>query len=89
MNALVMKNKRSCLLVWGLFVATAISGSAQEGHWEITQLAITNVLHPSINNSGEIVWALNSGGGVFSSTRGKLADSGLTPHLANSGEVGG
>ena len=87
MNALVMKNKRSCLLVWGLFVATAISGSAQEGHWEITQLAITNVLHPSINNSGEIVWALNSGGGVFSSTRGKLADSGLTPHLANSGEV--
>jgi hypothetical protein len=54
MNALVMKNKRSCLLVWGLFVATAISVPAQEGHWEITQLAITNVLPPSINNSGEI-----------------------------------
>lgn len=61
--------------------------SAQTGHWSITQLPISNVMQPSINNSGEIVWAVNAGGGIFSSTRGKLADSGIYPHLSNSGEV--
>src|SRR5258708_22152606 len=60
---------------------------AQDGHWQITQLPIQDALHPVINNSGEIVWALNSDQGIFSSVRGKLADSGLYPHLANSGEV--
>ena len=70
-----------------LLSATAAPLPAQEGHWEITQLPIANAYHPSINNTGEIVWFLNSDGGVFSSTRGKLADAGINPHLANSGEV--
>lgn len=70
-----------------LLFATAATSSAQGGYYKITQLAISNAILPSINNSGEIVWALNSDGGIFSSVRGKLADSGLYPHLANSGEV--
>jgi hypothetical protein len=60
---------------------------AQEGYWKISQLSISNAYAPVINNSGEIVWFLNSDGGIFSSVRGKLADSGIFPHLANSGEV--
>jgi phage gp45-like len=60
---------------------------AQEGYWKISQLSISNVYEPVINNNGEIVWYLNSGGGIFSSVRGKLSDSGIFPHLANSGEV--
>ena len=60
---------------------------AQEGYWKISQLSISNVLEPVINNSGELVWFLNLDGGIFSSVRGKLADSGVYPHLANSGEV--
>jgi hypothetical protein len=70
-----------------LLVGTVVSISAQEGHWNITQLPITNGFHPVINNSGEIVYYLTAGGGMFSTVRGKLADSGTYPHLANSGEV--
>jgi hypothetical protein len=70
-----------------LFTASMAPVSAQSGYYNITQLPITNAMQPSINNSGEIVWALNSDGGIFSSVRGKLADSGLFLHLANSGEV--
>jgi len=67
-----------------LMVSTAF---AQTGHYVITQLPISNALEPSINNSGEIVWALDGDQGIFSYTRGKLTDSGFFPHLANSGEV--
>jgi hypothetical protein len=73
--------------VFLLFTASAAPVSAQSGYYNITQLPIANAMQPSINNSGEIVWALNGDGGIFSSVRGKLADSGLFPHLANSGEV--
>jgi hypothetical protein len=60
---------------------------AGEGHWEITQLSITNALWPSINNDGEIVY-WNYEQGVVSTTRGQLAGLGaVRPHLANSGEV--
>jgi hypothetical protein len=75
---------RNIFLFW-LLLTTPLF--AQEGYWRITQLSISNALMPVINNSGEIVWCMNLDGGVFSSTRGKLADSGLYPHLANSGEV--
>jgi hypothetical protein len=74
-------------VVFLLFTASVAPVSAQSGYYNITQLPIANAMQPSINNSGEIVWALNSDGGIFSSVRGKLADSGLYPHLANSGEV--
>ena len=70
-----------------LFAASAVPVSAQSGYYNITQLPIANAMEPSINNSGEIVWAVNGDGGIFSSVRGKLADSGLFPRLANSGEV--
>jgi len=53
----------------------------------ITQLAITNAAHPSINNQGEVVWAVQNGTGIYSSARGQLSASGVAPHLANSGEV--
>ena len=59
---------------------------AANGHWEITQLPYQNVSHPAINNNGEIVWAGGSGG-ITSSVRGQLTTSGVTPHIANSGEV--
>ena len=48
---------------------------------------MNNAMEPTINNSGEIVWAGASSGGIFSSVRGKLSDTGIFPHLANSGEV--
>lgn len=67
--------------------ASVVTVSAQNGYYDVTQLPIANVTEPSINNSGEIVWAVNGDGGIFSSVRGKLADSGIFPHLANSGEV--
>ncbi len=68
-----------------LLCAAAAPLPAQQGYWEITELPIADAYHPSINNSGEIVWY--AANGIFSSTRGKLADAGLNPHLANSGEV--
>ena len=67
-----------------LLVGQPTAVLAQSGCWAITQLPMQNGQHPSINNSGEIVWAL---GGIYSSTRGGLAASGMFPHLANSGEV--
>ena len=68
--------------------ATLLAGIAVEAQagWVINQLPIQFGEHPSINNSGEIVWS-QVGGGIYSSTRGKLATSGISPHLANSGEV--
>lgn len=70
-----------------LLSIAAAPASVGQGQWRITQLPIANALHPVINNTGEIVWYLNSDGGIFSSVRGKLADAGINPHLANSGEV--
>jgi hypothetical protein len=60
---------------------------AQAGGYLITQLAITNATHPSINNSGEVVWAVQNSTGIYSSVRGQLSTTGVSPHLANSGEV--
>lgn len=78
------------LSIWRAVVLLLVGAgtiSAQNGSWRITQLPIRDALAPMINNSGEIVWFENLGGGIFSSVRGKLADSGLYPQLANSGEV--
>jgi hypothetical protein len=72
------------LLLLGLMVAPA---AAETNSWHITQLPMTKAMQPTINNSGEIVWADAPSGGIFSSVRGKLSDSGIYPHLANSGEV--
>lgn len=66
---------------------TALPGRAVEGYWSITQTGIQNVLGPQIDDSGEMVWFLNSDGGIFSSVRGQLAGAGVFPKLANSGEV--
>jgi hypothetical protein len=60
---------------------------AEDGGYAIVQLPITNAVHPSIGNAGEVVWALQNGSGIFFSTRGQLAASGVSPHIANSGEV--
>ena len=60
---------------------------AQAGGYLVTQLAITNATHPSINNPGEVVWAVQNGVGIYSSVRGQLSATGVSPHLANSGEV--
>ena len=79
---------RLCLLLaLSVFLLAAKPGRADDGYWSITQTTIQNALGPQINDSGEMVWFLNSDGEVYSSTRGKLADSGLFPKLANSGEV--
>jgi len=61
--------------------------SAADGHWSITQTSIQNGTGVQINNSGEIVWFVNGGGGIYSSVRGRLANTGIFPSLANSGEV--
>ena len=60
---------------------------AAAGGYLVTQSAITNAAHPSINNQGEVVWAVQNGTGIWSSVRGQLSASGISPHLANSGEV--
>lgn len=79
---------RLCVLIpLAILVLAARPGWADDGYWSITQTSIKNVLGPQINNSGEIVWFLNSDGGIYSSARGQLASSGLFPKLANSGEV--
>lgn len=70
-------------LIW-LFQAKVL---AQAGGYLVTQLAITNATHPSINNPGEVVWAVQNGVGIYSSVRGQLSATGVSPHLANSGEV--
>ena len=60
---------------------------ADTGSWSITQLPFANAQHPSINNAGEVVWAVQNSTGIVSSVRGQLSASGVSPHLANSGEV--
>jgi hypothetical protein len=70
-------------LLW-LFQAEVLAGA---GGYLITQLAITNAAHPTINNQGEVVWAVQNGTGIYSSVRGQLSAAGVSPHLANSGEV--
>ena len=74
-----------CLLTLLAF-AGSVHPVRADGFWSITQLPIQNVHAPVINNSGEVVWYLDASG-IYSSTRGHLATSGLKPHLANSGEV--
>jgi hypothetical protein len=72
------------LLLPGLMAAPAF---AETNSWHIIQLPITDAIEPTINNSGEIVWAHDGSGGIVSSVRGDLSVSGYYPHLANSGEV--
>jgi len=60
---------------------------ADTGYYAVTQLAISNAVHPSIDNHGEIVWAGQNGGGIYSSVRGQLSATGQSPHITNSGEV--
>jgi len=69
-----------------LILGTSAFLARADGYWSITQLPIRDGIAPAINNSGEVVWCLNPGG-IYSSTRGRLATSGWFPHLANSGEV--
>jgi hypothetical protein len=60
---------------------------AEDGGYAIVQLPITNAVHPSIDNAREVAWAVENGSGIFSSARGQLAASSVSPHIANSGEV--
>ena len=60
---------------------------ADTGSYIITQLPYAHAQHPSINNAGEIVWAVDQSTGIVSSVRGTLSVSGQSPHLSNSGEV--
>ena len=54
------------------------------GHYAIVQLPFTtNATHPSINNSGEVVWSLQNSNGIISSVRGRLAATGVSPHIAH------
>lgn len=65
----------------------APSLKADMGSWTIIQTPYANAQHPSINNSGEIVWQVQNSTGIVSSVRGTLSVSGVSPHIANSGEV--
>ncbi len=76
-----------CAAIACLLCATVAALSSEGGYWEITQLPISDVYHPTINNDGEIVWQSGTNNAIYSTTRGKLADVGNCPHLANSGEV--
>ena len=69
-----------------LLVGQPTAAQAQAGGWVIVKLSVQGADETSINNSGEIVWG-GFGGGIYSSTRGRLAASGMYPRLANSGEV--
>jgi hypothetical protein len=71
------------LLLPGLMASPAFAAT---NSWHITQLPYANVIQPTINNSGEMVWSY-SAGGIASSVRGDLSLTGYRPHLANSGEV--
>jgi len=58
----------------GLQLAALLSLSlseclAEDGGYAIVQLPITNAVHSSIDNAGEVVWAVQNGSGIFSSTR--------------------
>ena len=70
--------------LWSLSLSPCLAG---DGAYAIVQLPITNAVHPSIDNAGEVVWAVQNGSGIYSGTRGRLAASGVSPHIANSGEV--
>jgi len=71
-----------------LLISASNCGADPGGYYSITQLSFTtNATHPSINNAGEIVWSLQNSNGIFSSMRGRLAASGVSPHIANGGEV--
>ena len=75
------------LLLGAVFALAHSTCLAQGGAYVIVQLPITNAVHASIDNAGEVVWAVQSGSGIFSSTRGQLAATGMSPHIANSSEV--
>jgi hypothetical protein len=77
----------SLSVLLALFLLSTGSRAWADGFWSITQTPIQNAIAVQINNSGEMVWCLNADGGIYSSVRGKLADSGYFPKLANSGEV--
>jgi hypothetical protein len=62
-------------------------GQAIDGDWRIAQPHIRDALGRMTNTKGEIVWILNLDGGVLSSVRGKLANSGLFPNLSNDCEI--
>jgi hypothetical protein len=90
-NLLISRRRRQaagCLitLTW-LLLFFQVKLQAKSGGYLITQLAITNATHPSINNAGEVIWAVQNGTGIYSSLRGQLSATGVSPHLANSGEV--
>ena len=75
------------LLLAALGLLSRFEVRAETGGWVITQLPFANAAHPSINNAGEVVWAVQNSTGIVSSVRGQLSASGVSPHLANSGEV--
>src|SRR5579862_2801562 len=82
-----MSGVRNQLLLAALLSLPQSPARADAGAYTITQLTITNATHPSINNSGEVVWAVQNSTGIFSSVRGQLCPTGVSPHIANSGEV--
>ena len=79
--------RTQALLLTALLCFLEVNAFADTGYYVVTQLSITNATHPSINNSGEIVWAVQNSTGILSNVRGQLSASGVSPHLANSGEV--
>ncbi len=76
-----------CLLLVAIGLLSPSKVLADTGSWSITQLPFANTAHPSINNAGEVVWAVQNSTGIVSSVRGQLSASGISPHLANGGEV--
>ena len=81
------QNQFLCLALAALSLLAPFSVRADTGSWSITQLPFANAQHPSINNAGEVVWVVQNSTGIVSSVRGQLSASGVSPHLANSGEV--
>src|SRR5580698_8399157 len=78
---------RLMLAVLLIFMLSRHEMLADSGYYAVVQLAFTNAVHPSINNTGEVVWAGQNSGGIYSSERGQLSATGQSPHIANSGEV--
>src|SRR5579862_3008211 len=76
-----------CLLLVAVGWLAPLQVPADTGSWSITQLPFANAQHPSIDNAGEIVWQVQNSTGIVSSVRGQLSPSGVSPHLANGGEV--
>jgi hypothetical protein len=81
------QNRFFCLLLAASGLLAPFQVRADTGSWSITQLPFANAQHPSINNAGEVVWAVQNSTGIVSSVRGQLSASGVSPHLANGGEV--